>query len=371
MTKIKALNKKLIFIGLTFIILLALCFSFNGNCFSTSAESEATTAVTSSDISIKGTDRKTGEELKNVGSGSFNYGSTYLTYDWRNLSHFTLSYAIADTTETHNYVFYIEHLQATPTEQGKFEAGSGIAGENIGEKEIKKFENVSDVSSLTFDYYIDADNENSHISKDYGWGIYRFSLKIDGGNAIQSLFYYVQPTNPDSDILGKLKVNYTSELSSTGWRKDFNFYIETDGYQYVDPNLIRWYVRGTSSDGKRYALVGSDIGTKDFPESKFDSAVYPKDGLFRTGSTFTFNTNEIAADWEVYCCIYDTAPNADNIDKLTPIKSTNNDEDIIKVSSGNTSLPLYVIIILACVGIIVLGAIIFIIIKSVKKEKVW
>ena len=378
--KIKALNKKLLFAGLTLIIMIALAFSFIGfHPSATSAESGKLLSLFpySTQITATAVNKTTGNPLNNIGTGYFDKDSDgkdipYTTYDWKDISHFTLTFSDSSTTTfnfVEGYTISVQHLQTRPTSNGQFVAGTGDAATNIDAQPIYtgtgEIESLSDIPA--FNYYINNDGNAEHVTKDYGWGIYRFVLSSEGNETIYSQFYYVQPKDPNT--LAELKITYEETASDFGMETAYNFTITTADIKYVDTNLIRWYVVGSTSDGTKYVYHVDDLeineyssGYKALREATADRANGSLEFKFDTSKTGT---------WTIYCVVYDQAPTKDNINDITEVRSTKDDNSENTVTTGKAMKVSYIILIVAAIAVVLIVVLVVIIVKSVKKEKVW
>lgn len=379
MTKFKSLNKNLLFIALAFVMLVASVFAFLGGSTITSADSESVSAIlppVSNSVQVTAKYR-TGGDYTNVGTGTFD-GIAFETFNWKDISHFAVSYTDGSTTiapaEEYNYSLSVQFLQVRPVDGKHFEAGSGPEGSNINPKVIfSSKETVSSLSEIpTFDVYVDTNNNQQHEDLNYGWGVYRFTLTINN-TSIPTKFFFVRPSSPTD--LPTPQVGKQILPSTSGLQNDYNFFIKTDTpetqeYKYIDQNLIKWFVEGKTSNGTKYVYKQSDLSIPAFQDNGFTQALYPLDGTEenRTGLSFHLNTLDVAGEWNVYCVIYDEAPNGD-VQTLEGRHDTkSNPETVI---SGRQYKASYIIYIIIAGAVVLLAIIILIIVKSVKKEKVW
>lgn len=379
MTKIKSLNKNLLFIALAFVMLAIIAFSFLGGATFAYADSETKSAIlppVSNSIQVTATNR-IGGNYGSVASGTFD-DITFKTYDWKNISHFNVGYIEGSTPITpadeYNYSLSVQFLQIRPVEGKHFEAGSGPEGSTINPKVIfESEESVNDLSKIpTFAVYVDTNNNQQHEDLNYGWGVYRFTLTINN-TPIPSEFYFVRPTAPIDLPTPQVEKQITP--STSGLQNDYNFYIKTDtpetqDYKYIDQNLIRWFVEGKSTNGTKYVYKQSDLEIPAFRDNGFTKAIYSADGVEenRTGLNFHLNTLDVAGEWNVYCVIYDEAPNGDVNSLEGRLDTKSNPQSVI---SGRQYKASYIIYIIIAAAVVLLGVIILIIVKSVKKEKVW
>ncbi len=374
MTKLKSSYKNLLFIIGAILMLVALSFS----CFTISAPAEAsdnatTTAAeaTSNSISVSVKNRQ-GENYSPevLGIPDKFDGIDEQGYIWANTGYFNIGYTTGSETINanadgkYNYSLSVQFLQKRPTSDGIWGLGEGDQAEYFNKRPIQEFTGVKDSLSeiANFNYYVDKDeNDESKVSFDYGWGLYRFTLTINQVN-IPSILYYVEP----SRIIEAPTVTMKEIESLESYESSYLFTITTESYKYVDQNLIRWYLKGEGYNGKTYCLQQADLGTSKFPSSEY-RALFTEE-IQRTGNTFELQTTT-GGVWNVYCEIYDTVPTAENFDQLTPVYST--EQNPISVETGKKMNKQWIIWVIVGCGVVLLGVIIFIIVKSVKKEKVW
>ena len=367
MFKTNSLSKKIFFIAIASIMLAILALSGLTLLGGSNKISSAANEPASDSISVSAVNRN--NEAYYGERDAFNDLATYdniavTPYYWSLLSHFKISYKEGQTSinpinNKYHYKLEVQMVQKRAEIAGQF---TSLA---TSYTPVKLYE--GDVDSLTaindLKYYIDKDVENPTLkSCDYGWGIYRFILTINNVQ-LPSELYYVAP----SKIIEAPTVTWKPVSSSTSIQDAFEFTIINESYKYVDRNLIRWYVKGEANDGTKYALHKDDLGTADFPTSDYKNALY--DALDRDGTTFHFDTNNISGTWQVYCVIYEEAPTFENLATNEELFST--ESDAIQVVSGKKIKASNVIWFIVAGGAVLLGVIIFIIVKSVKKEKVW
>ncbi len=380
MTKFKSFNKNILFVVLAFVMLVASVFAFLGGSTIVAADSESVSAIlppVSNSIEVTAKYRITGGNYENVGDGTFD-GISFKTFNWKDISHFTVGYTEGSTAiqpaNEYNYSLSVQFLQVRPVDGKHFEAGSGPEGSNINPKVIFTSESAVDALNKipTFDVYVDTNNNQQHEDLNYGWGVYRFTLTINN-TSIPSEFYFVRPSAPTN--LPTPQVNKQITNSNTGLQNDYIFSIKTDtpdtqDYKYIDQNLIKWFVEGKTSNGTKYVYKQSDLNIPAFRDNDFTRALYSADGVEenRTGLSFHLNTLDVAGEWNVYCVIYDEAPDGDVQTLEGRYDTRSNPESVI---SGRQYKASYIIYIIIAGAVVLLAVIIFIIVKSVKKEKVW
>lgn len=388
MTKNKSLKRNLLLLGLAFVMLIAFGFSFLAMPSPVSAD-DTTLPASDSSITITAKRRNApSADLAPVGQQTDVFdGISYKTFAWENIRNivvnFDASKASGITENTtggflYTYKLEVQYLQARPTTDGHFVIGGNGNNVTEDEKAVVTETGVNTLTNLELSYIVDAETDSTVTYDTHGWGIYRFILTINGIK-LRSDFVFIKPIDPtlDEQILPKVHVEYTQSSIindydfkiSTGIVDDVDYSL----YKYIDTSLIRWYVDGIASNGDKYTLVRSDIGTYDFPEDEYKKALYEAEGRNdRTGATFKFNSNGVSGTWKVYCEIYTEPATAENINALmeaNPAQSTKADPAVI-----NTGKPIkasYVIWIIVAAAVVLLAIIIVIIVKSVKKEKVW
>ncbi len=367
MFKTNSLSKKIFFIAIASIMLAILALSGLSFLGSSNKISSATTEPVSDSISVTAVNRN-GETYYGE-RDAFNNLATFdnvavTPYYWSLLSHFKISYREGTTTinpinNKYHYKLEVQSVQKRAEIDGEFTSNeASYSPAKVYEGDVESLTAINDLN-----YYIDIDSENpGQKSFGYGWGIYRFTLTINN-TPLYSELYYVAP----SKIIEAPTITWKPASSSTSIQDAFDFTIINESYKYVDQNLIRWYVKGEANDGTKYALHKDDLGTADFPSSDYKNALY--EALDRDGTTFHFDTNNISGTWQVYCVIYEEAPTFENLPTNEELFST--ESAPIQVVSGKKINPSNVIWFIIAGGVVLLGVIIFIIVKSVKKEKVW
>lgn len=383
MTKNKSLKRNLLLIGLAFVMLIAFGFSFLAMPSPVSAD-DTTLPASDSSITITAKRRNApSADLGSVGQQTDVFdGISYKTFDWENIRNIVVNFdaskasgITANTTGSpYTYKLEVQHLQAEPTADGHFVIGGNSVTTDT--KPVVAETNANELTNLALTYIVDSETDSSITYDAHGWGIYRFVLTVNN-TRLYSDFAFIKPIDPINNRLPALHIEY----QQSSIINDYDFKISTDVvndvdyslYKYINTNLIRWYVDGVASNGDKYTLVRSDIGTYDFPEDEYKKALYEAEGRNdRTGATFKFNSNGVSGTWKVYCEIYTEPATAENINALmeaNPAQSTKADPAVI-----NTGKPIkasYVIWIIVAAAVVLLAIIIVIIVKSVKKEKVW
>lgn len=367
-------NILLIFTSLIF----ALLFCFSIVPFSTFAETGSNTADTSAEPFEIGTDLlfeakdRTGSPLA-IAKNTIEYNdSKAYIVNWSDIKSFSLKYK--PNKENKPDIAYEEGKEEIPENiiyksSIDIEYLKGYAPDaNFNTLAKLKFDNVltekaggmNGYLSLSKKFNFDVDNgitmikDNKSKEKEVinGWGIYRFTLRINQKTHAISSFLYIKPT---IEIDEQPIIGYTTYGSDIGTYEAFKFKLNNEFlYRYIDESKLIWYVKGKGRDGTEYYLTPEDSAR--FPDR--NHAIFPGD-IDRYGTEFKFD-NAIAGEWTVWC-----EYQAYNSPEL--LKS-----DIeITVKTGN-SIDAMVIV---WIGVGVLSAttiavIVFAVLKK-KKEKVW
>ena len=272
--------------------------------------------------------------------------------------------------------------------------------------DITSVDNIEsgDVTSLeeipTMRYYFDRAESEQDIDdyrdrdKHHGddWGIYSFSLTIRTNGDIPSPmktyetdYIIIEPNTLTLDDAEKLTVQWkVSDTSSIyGLQDAFDFWIEVkdeysaeaERFQYLDKYSIKWYVEGETNDGIPYKLELSDLSPEEMGQGY--EAIYQNIKSSRIGLTFYLALQGKSGEWRVRFGAYDpsiddtTTRPEDSIQDLHAPGRLQFASDEITIKSGvafDSSILIWILIILSIVIFLML---IFIIINSIRKERVW
>lgn len=344
MTKKYKLNKILLFSVFSFVLMLA------GINFIPSHIAYADTAVLTTQ-SIKIFDRTGGSvAMSPVDTTSTLSGYTIYTYNWEECSKINISFT-NEKISNDNVSLQIELLKGYVSNNIDYVNDAKISIENVAGGSVN-------AKTFTYDYNIDTGvtDSSSIVNKTIkDWGIYRFTIKIEGeGQEYVSDLYNIAPK---AELI-KPTFSVTNKGSTSSMSNDYVCtIINQDDFKFADTSKITWYAEGVSVEGKSYCLTLADKNTGSV---SFDDYLYTS--IERTGLNFIFNTHKgekhINGSWKVYC-IYQ------------PDESLSIESDKIDIKSGlNFNLSIFIICvvvtILVAIGIVVLWEFI-----KTKKEKVW
>ena len=302
-------------------------------------------------------------------------GGTAYVIEWKDLKKFNVSYNSSssvippekhenendkDSPCIYTLSISVEYLQGY-IEDNEFDILGKITLENVLTKKLTGQDSYKDFDKEEYGLTLDLENGltgtfNNKPTTIKGWGIYRFTVSINGADGISN-FYYVKPSIPTTQP----KIQYKVVSSSNSLHDSFDFSLSNeDEYKYIDPRCLVWYATGTISDGTKYVLQKKDLDEERFIE--YTKFLYESD-IERTGQTFHFNDNEIAGRWEVWC-EYTPHTSSDN-------KQTITSDVIVKVDTltrTNKSLIVWIIVGVCAVALVSTATIAFV--RS-KKDKVW
>lgn len=224
------------------------------------------------------------------------------------------------------------------------------------------------VRGKQFVFYLDPASAN--VSEDVaklhgiGWGIYKFNVAFtpEGGSVPTdtwtSDYFIISPAVMPNESQPEVK---KTNVSSRWSVMQNAFYFElvpkpnNVNYKYCDQSLIKWYMYGEAVDGSKYVLTESDR----VDQYSTYKGMFTDIDTTREGYTFKFDT-DISGTWYVYCIITSR-------DGETQIARS----EAIRVSTGTKINTNTLIWILVAAGVVLLGLIVFIIIYTKKREKVW
>ncbi len=346
---------------ITILMLAASVFTFSTLSSPVQASETGQIYASSSELKVTAFDRKGGEIDEFNPDGQIG-GVNFFTYNWRSTSKFKVEFDTTGLTLTapYSYKYSLQYLENTPNH---FDNLTTVT-EDIPNASDSNLTSLDQIPSI--EYFIDK--ESGSPSLGHEWGIYRFTLTINNSNPYHSDFIYVAPDNPPTEEIEITKKN----VQPDGDLKDataYEFTITSDSCKYINKNLIRWYVKGKTYDGVQYAYHVDDIGSDEFLTSDYhENALHEATSEREKGSlTFKFETN-LGGTWDVFCVVFKEVP-ASRVENIASAQSTRS--NTINVPTGREFHASYIIWIIIGAAVLLLGVIIFVIIKSVKKEKVW
>ena len=278
-------------------------------------------------------------------------------FDWQRIRYFRVTYSQGTTVPTpddegnYTYSISVQYLNAYISDNADFDHAS------VQSKVLVADEVTKDLSTISYDFSVELTDPdtltgpNIDHNKWLGWGIYRFVIDISGTGESYSDYYGLEPTV----ITQAPTIDYEVTPSDNDLTNAYNFFLTgNENINYIDESTIKWYVRGEASDGTLYVLTEEDIGLwEGYNTAMFDALES------RTGKNFHFDS-KTGGKWEVFC-------------ELTPHNSTPNPmrSNQIEVTTGRNINPTSIVWFLVGGGVVLLGIIIFIIVYTKKKEKVW
>ncbi len=308
-------------------------------------------------------------------------GSTYTEFEWKDMTKLKFNFDAGSqipTGENINYTYSIElqyeqrYISDTNTSFDEYDGKITIDNVFTSSSPLNTLEEVT-AAIASHEFYIDAYSkeedvkfgERQHKNYGNGWGIYKFIVHIGLGNQSGSApqyydaaseFIFVAPSAITANPI--IERTDASGITSIGDAHMFNIINdERDGFKYCNQNLITWYVKGESADGKKYVLSEKDKFREEF--SDYQNAIFTGDPE-RNGNSFLFDSNRVAGTWQVYCVVYNTDGSP------TQFKS-----EELQVSTGSPMQTSVIIWIIVACAVALLGVVILIIVFTKKKEKVW
>lgn len=351
--------KKISFIAFA----LMLCFSgvFGGTMLVNKVSAEEVAPVTTPALEFDAISREE-TPISAIETGDWS-GNRYQGYSWNTIERVNLKMVgqleVAPNTP---YSLNVEYIQRYREQTSSFDAENADdvrpPKASVNNIYTGKINALSELPSMT--YYFDChkddiniDSPSSKLHKNYGdgWGIYRFSLVIDR-TTFTSEFVVVRPVTPTANPVIKTQ----AVSSQSGIESAYKFTLNEE-YKYADAYTIKWYVSGESVDGSKYVLTQDDLALDGVTAG---TKVIYNGPIERYGNEFYLDLQNLAGKWDVHCEIYDIT--------RTQVQKTS---ESVQVTSGNKVKKSVLIWCLIAGGVVLLAIIIFIIVKSVKKEKVW
>lgn len=349
------LNKKLwIFVTLSLLMFLSLTIAFMLNCTSTFADVNSLGGNFTISVSNRSAELSAEETM------SYN-GGTLKSYKWKNARRIILNYSPDsanlppnDSMGQQSYSMYVSLEYLKGYTNSNF--SNHVTKENVFEDEEKSNLSASELNQI---FYFDIDTGVSIANsqtKAQGWGIYRFKITINGAEKYSDYVFI----SPEFVVDKQPSINYNVVHSTNSMHDSFEFFITNSNYfNYVDTNYIKWYVTGETTDGKKVVLTKQDLDNERF--SDYDTFLYVN--IERTGTTFLFNDNEIEGKWKVWC----EFTNREGENHSTILASANTVE--VKTSK-NVKVTWVIWLVLGASAVAVAGVVGYAIYRS-KKEKVW
>jgi len=254
-----------------------------------------------------------GSRMLEGSSVPYNNGAGYV-FKWQDANKFTFNINPeglnvkpkhdANNTPFYNVSININYLRNYRENQNLWNSPSRYTFENLAQYSIvKRGENslnelVNYKPEFLIDEGITGTTTTGINAAAKEWGVYQFTLSIDGANklTIDSDYIIIEPTR---DIFEAPKAKMTITSSETSLRDAYLFTLENEeAYRYIDSTKLTWYAKGTATDGTKYALVQMDVGVGECNDCT--AALYDNEKL-RTGLNFIFEDQGKYGQWEIWC----------------------------------------------------------------------
>ena len=277
-------------------------------------------------------------------------------YNWQKIRLFRITYSqgatapLPDDDGNYTYSISVQYLNAYISDDADFDNAS------VQSKVLVADSVTNDLSTISYDFSVELTNFDALTGPNIdhenwlGWGIYRFVIDINGTGESYSDYFGLEPF-----VLSQApSIDYTVVPSENDLTNAYNFFLTgNENINYIDESTIKWYVRGEANDGTLYVLTQEDIGLfEGYNTSMFDA-------IERYGKNFHFDST-VGGRWEVFCELTPRNPTLD------PMRS-----NISEVTTGRSINPTSIVWFLVGGGVVLLGIIIFVIVYTKKKEKVW
>lgn len=334
---------KILFISIFSIILLMSGFAFTCHGISFAEEESL--------VEVKVTSRANSNQEATPISTQIVNGFNIVSYNWNEASKFTLSFGgsdvLARSDELGSYYeisLQVEYLKGYIGSSFNFISEDKIVNDNVFSQ--KYYDTSSKKGYQNFSYTLSIDNNN--LNGISGWGIYRFTLDING-TKYPSLVYYIVP-NTESI---KPEFSVTKQGSKTSMHDEYVCKITNiSDFRYSDVSKITWHVEGHSNDGTAYALTKAD------QLNNPNCQRYFYESIDRNGLEFTFNDKDIAGEWQIFCT-------------FSPTDRVSDTSEPITIRSGFHFNELAFTISIVSVVLVATGVFVLVQYLKAKKEKVW
>lgn len=301
-------------------------------------------------------------------------GGTAFVSQWSQSKEFRIKYVvdedniptgIPDTSDPEilNYTMTInvEYLQGYNDSEGGFNIDAKVLFEDVvidGENRSITKNDYNELQEVTYVFNIDEGitEKIGDVTKiAQGWGIYRFTIDINGFNSTSD-FFVVEP----SGELSQPQIQATAIPSDNSMHNSYLFTLKNaDEYKYIDQSCLVWYIDGVGLDGTKYCLLNDDYDIALGIYTDGYTPLWPE-RYNRTGTEFTFNDNEISGTYEVWC----------RYQSHYSTTATSSDRRIT-VTTGNPTDYTFVIYIIVAVAILSIIITIIIAVMKKRREKVW
>lgn len=279
-------------------------------------------------------------------------GYEILNYEWKNCNGFVIRFAgneiepleNEEMGQFYNLSLKIEFMKGYVSNNLTF--SPNLTAENVVKDAYFNTSSLNGYERFSYSFKIDDGVETYKGIN--SWGIYRFTVNVNGTDYPSALYNIAPSTEAIKPIFTCVKESVNN--SSVNFQYVCKITNSRD-FKYADTSKLIWYVYGTSTDGTTYALTEEDQILKDC-----DAYFYRE--LERTGIEFTFNDKKTTGEWKISC-------------EYSPLNQTLQKSDTIIIRTGfhfNNLALIITISSIAALGILIVTLVEFI--KS-KKEKVW
>lgn len=313
------LKNKKFFFSLILCIFSAIMFfsTFSSIRFTSAEENTSQQLQTNQAFTVSMLNRSNKKENTNFTQATLAFGNCFI-YKWSEIGSIKFNYnpeisippikyqdPTKPETEYYDLSISIEYIQRykdisvfyQPFSNGYKNIESAFSTTITGNQSYTKLKKLVNEFTFSVDEGKTGSVEGQTIRiKD--WGIYRFKLLVNGKQT-HSDFFFLEPT---MSIEKSPTTTYHTTSSTTSLHNNYVFSIKNlDEYKYIDPAMLKWYVRGKSTDGVLYALTEQDLTHEQFVGNAFEPLYsnYAKES--RSGLTFRFDDNGVSGSWEIWC----------------------------------------------------------------------
>ncbi len=296
---------------------------------------------------------------------SYYYDGTAHVYKWADVEKFVFDFDATDipaAIDDNGNLYYsvsvdIEYLKAYK-ENNNFYQGGTIYLNSCYSARYDGENGNQDLIKYKPEFNIDKGLTMSSITGIQAtvneWGIYKFRIIINNIPAYSD-YYIIEPTR---EVYSLPQPTMRIVSSDSSLRNAYEFtLLNEELYRYIDASKLIWYAKGTTTDGKIYALTRNDLTKTAF--SDCSDALYDENEWKRTGLEFIFDDDGKFGKWEIWCEYQPEGSSTPLESKITQIET--------KIAF-NKMIVVWIIVPLALAGIAVT---IGICIYKAKREKVY
>ena len=369
----KTFATKLKSVSVAFVLLLTIvCFFPFFQTGSAQAESFSSASVGDSNftmqVSATGREKTVALPLNKqdvtVGIADATLSYTYYCFQWRDIENLTFNFTSNILNSTNIFSSY--ELKLTYVESESLNSPFGNGEERVL---VKNGISANQFENFEFYFYIDKAAkvyESSNLAKGNDFGLYKFDFSYtysDGENenikrSIGEIYIAILPDNIDTVTHeNDLKILY-SVSSSQKLMNNYNLYLSTDDYKYVNPKYIEWIVVGV--DKEKTSYVYCERNRQENIMYANYKAIWPTAQVEPFGNSFVFDSNDIEGEWTANCIIKDSQGNE---------KARFTAEGLTTIKNKKAS---YIWLILTVVlSVLLIGGIVALVIFYLKREKIW